>query len=71
MSEKKKPEVTLPGKGVLLGDSTKIFNVMAVAAKALQKAGIHEEKNDYIRKMCSCNSYDEAIKITAEYVEII
>ena len=70
MPEKRKPKVDLKRNKELF-NTIAIFNIMAITAKALNKEGMFREKNEYMKRMCSCNSHDKAIKITREYVEIV
>lgn len=68
--EKKKPEVDLKKtKGIF--ETMAVFNVMAITAKALNEEKMYKEKNEYINRMFSCNSYIVALEITAEYVKIV
>ena len=65
MEEKKRLKVALIGK------DENIFNIMAITAKALNKEERYKEKNNYLNKMFGCKSYDEAIRVTTEYVDIV
>ncbi len=65
MEKKKKLEVAL------VGENGNIFNIMAITAKALKKEGMEKEKKEYMNKVLNCSSYDEALRITMEYVDVV
>lgn len=55
----------------LIGEDGNIFNLMAIAQRALEKAGLHSQAEE----MCSrirteAEDYDHALCIIAEYVDI-
>jgi len=61
---KKKPRVRLVGK------DSNVFNLMAITARALKDAGMHEEKKALIDRITKCGSYSDALNIIQEYVEV-
>lgn len=65
MSEKQKP------KCVLIGEDGNIFNLMGIASRTLKRNGMREEATEMCNKITSeAKSYDEALCIIGEYVEI-
>lgn len=61
-----KTEVTV----VLVGEDGNIFSIMGRVMKALQKAGHSDLAKEYQGRVFGCGSYDEALQITMEYVEV-
>lgn len=60
----KKPKVRL------VGENGNIFNLMGITAKALKKAGLEKEKKEMLDKVIKASSYDQALRIIEEYVEV-
>ncbi len=58
-----KPEVKL------VGENGNIFNLAAIASKALKLEGLYEEAADMQERIFSCGSYDEALQVIMEYVD--
>jgi hypothetical protein len=54
----------------LLGANGNIFNLMAIAGKALQRAGLEKEKKEMIDSILNCASYDKALQTIMDYVEV-
>lgn len=55
----------------LVGENDDIFNLMAIAKKALCEAGKQEESVQMYKKIIyEAHSYDEALLIIMEYVEV-
>lgn len=65
MSDKMKPECEL------IGTDGNIFAIMGKVGKVLKAAGMREEAKEYMDKVMACESYDKALEITREYVEVL
>lgn len=64
MSNESKPRCKLAGTD---------GNVFALASKvslALKDAGKHDEAKEFSNKLLSCGSYDEALQLMMEYVDV-
>lgn len=64
-SRKNKPDCKL------IGEDGNIFNLMARASKTLRENGLSEEAAEMRERITSSGSYDEALCIIGEYVNII
>lgn len=62
-------EQTKP-KCKLIGRDGNVFNLMGLAARALRKAGQPEKAIEMIEKIMGAGSYDEALVIISDYVDI-
>jgi hypothetical protein len=47
-----------------------VFNLMGIAKKALRSAGLHEEATEMLARVQASGSYDEALAIMNEYVDV-
>jgi hypothetical protein len=54
----------------LVGEDGNVFNLIGLASRALKKAGLAEQAKDMTSKVFAAGSYDEALRIIGEYVEI-
>ena len=55
----------------LVGQDGNIFNLGAIAARALKKAGQHVEAKEMVNRIFSkAGDYDEALSIIQEYVDV-
>lgn len=58
-------------KCALIGEDGNIFNLMGIASKTLKRNGMQEEAKEMCNKITSgAKSYDEALCIIGEYVDI-
>ena len=65
MSEnKKKPD------SPLIGQDGNIFNLMGIASRTLRRNGMAEEAKEMTNRIYQSGSYDEALCIMGEYVNI-
>lgn len=64
-----KPETVKP-KVVFVGIDGNVFNLVAIASKALKKEGQSEQAKEMQSKVFKCSSYDEALQIMMEYVDV-
>ena len=64
-------EVKKP-KCALIGQDGNIFNLMGIASRTLKRNGQSEESKEMIEKITTtAKSYDEALCIISDYVEIV
>ncbi len=63
-AEKKKPNCKL------IGEDGNIFNLMGIASKTLRKNGMAEQAVEMRDRICASGSYDEALCIIGDYVNI-
>lgn len=54
----------------LIGQDGNVFNLLGICSKALRRAGQTDKAQEMSQKVMSCGSYDEALQIMMEYVEI-
>ena len=55
----------------LIGEDGNIFNLMARASRTLRENDLSEEAKEIRERITSSSSYDEALCIIGEYVNII
>ena len=54
----------------LIGEDGNIFNLMGLAARTLRHNGLTEQATEMTGRIHECGSYDEALGIIGEYVNI-
>ena len=54
----------------LIGEDGNIFNLVGIACKALRNAGLYAEEKELRSRIWSAASYDDAICLIMEYVEV-
>ena len=54
----------------LIGEDGNIYNLMGLAARTLRKNGLTEQATEMTERITGCGSYDEALGIIGEYVNI-
>lgn len=54
----------------LVGKDGNIFNLMGIASRTLKEAGLKEKTDEMIQRISKSKSYDEALGIIMEYVEV-
>ncbi len=54
----------------LVGRDGNIFNLMGIASRTLKQAGQKEKADEMITRIKASKSYDEALGIIMEYVEV-
>ena len=54
----------------LIGEDGTIYNLMGLAARTLRKNGLTEQATEMTERITACGSYDEALGIIGEYVNI-
>lgn len=55
----------------LIGEDGNIFNLLVIASKELERNGQRDEAEEMSEKVFESNSYDEALMIISDYVEIV
>ncbi|MCK5216345.1 MAG: hypothetical protein KAJ93_01055 [Methanosarcinales archaeon] len=55
----------------LIGTDGNIFTIMGKVQRVLRAEGMKVEAKEYVNKVMACGSYDEALVITMEYVEVV
>lgn len=56
----------------LIGEDGNIFNLMGICSRELKKAGQKDEANQLVKDIITdANSYEEALAIISEYVDIM
>lgn len=58
-------------KAKLIGEDGNIFNLIAIASRALRKDKMEDKAMEMIGKLNKSRSYDEALSIIREYVDIV
>ena len=54
----------------LIGQNGNIFNLMGIVSKTLKRNGMSNDAKEMCDRITSSGSYDEALSIIDEYVEI-
>lgn len=54
----------------LIGEDGNIFNLMAIVRKAMLKNHMDNEWNDLQQKIFKSSSYNEALQLIMEYVDV-
>ena len=57
-------------KCALIGKDGNIFNLMGIASRTLRNTNMKEEAKEMVIRIEESKSYDEALMIISEYVEI-
>ncbi len=55
----------------LIGANGNIFNLVSIASKSLKDNEQHESATEMTSRVFNSNSYEEALSIIDEYVEIV
>ena len=64
-NEKRKPDCKL------IGENSNIFNLMGIASKTLKQNDMKNEAAEMCQRVYQSGSYQEALVIIGEYVDII
>lgn len=54
----------------LIGADGNVFNLLGVCKSALSKAGMRDKADEMSKRVFACSSYDEALQIMMEYVDV-
>ena len=68
--EQSKQQKKTKPKCALIGQDGNIFNLMGIASRVLKENNMREEAKEMSNKIINSHSYDEALSIIGEYVEI-
>ena len=55
----------------LIGADSNIYNLMGIASRTLKKCGMKEQAAEMCKRITASGSYDEALNIIGEYVNIV
>lgn len=55
----------------LVGENGNIFNLIGIASATLKRHGMREAAAEMSERVFASGSYDEALRIIAEYVDVI
>lgn len=54
----------------LIGENGNIYNLVGIAARTLNRNGLYEQATEMSEKVFKSGSYEEALSIIGEYVNI-
>ena len=54
----------------LVGENGNIFNLMGIASRTLKEAGLKEQAAEMRERIFKSDSYNKALQIIMEYVEV-
>lgn len=54
----------------LIGTDSNVFALAGKVRQALRKAGQHDKAKEFVDKLPKCKSYDEALSLMNEYVDV-
>ena len=57
-------------KAKLIGADGNIFNLIGIASRSLKRAGQNDKATEMSKRVMNSSSYDEALSIIMEYVEV-
>ena len=55
---------------MLIGEDGNVFNIIGRVSKALKKAGLADQANEFTGKAFRSESYDSVLQLATEYVEV-
>jgi len=55
----------------LIGQDSNVFNLIGLASRTLEQSGLRNKANEMVEKTFKSSSYDEALQIISQYVEIV
>lgn len=64
------PSKPIKPKCKLVGADGNIFNLLGIASRALTRAGLREQVQEMLNRAIKSESYDKALQIIMEYVEV-
>lgn len=71
MAHSERQVMSMKPKCKLIGEDGNIFNLMGLASKTLKAAGKSEHAQEMVQRITtSAKSYDEALNIIMEYVNV-
>ena len=63
-------EVNPKPRVALIGADGNIFNLIGLASRTLEKTGHREASKEMTNRIMQCDSYDSALQIIMDYVEV-
>ena len=54
----------------LIGEDGNIFNLIGIASRVLEREGLREQAEEMTNRVFDSDSYNNALSIISEYVEI-
>jgi len=54
----------------LIGEDGNVFVLTSIVAKVLKKNNLHEQVKEMTDRILNCGSYNDALNIISDYVEI-
>ena len=63
-------ETTTKPRCQLTGEDGNVFALAGQVTRALRSAGQGDKVSEFTTKLFSCGSYDEALQLMMEYVEV-
>ena len=55
----------------LIGEDGNVFNLLGIASRTLKNHGMSEEADAMRQRVLASKSYDEALCVIADYVEVV
>jgi hypothetical protein len=55
----------------LIGQDGNVYNLMGICSRALKEAGYVDEAREMLARVTQSGSYDKALQIMGEYVDIV
>ncbi len=65
-----KPASRAPVDCPLIGENGNIYNLVGIASRTLKRNGLSDEASEMMEKVFGSSSYEEALGIIGEYVNI-
>ena len=62
--------MTTKPKCKLIGKDGNIFNLVGIASRTLRENGLRDQASDMEERVFNSESYDEALSIIMDYVEV-
>lgn len=53
------------------GEDGNVFNLAGIVADVLRRNGFPEYAKEVSKRLWACNSYEEALKMMGEYVDLV
>lgn len=54
----------------LIGEDGNIFNLAGIVSRSLRNAGQEDKAKEMTSKLYACGSYDEALQLFMQYVDV-
>lgn len=63
-------KIVMKPKCKLIGTDGNVFALSARVQSALKKAGLHDQAEEFGEKLWDCGSYEDALRLMTEYVDV-